>query len=90
MLPVVKGEKYTRNSIVAYTAILLLSTIVLGYEGGLGIIYIGIATVLGGYFLYLSEILRKAPTAENTMRVFRYSINYLALIFSTIVIDIYI
>jgi len=90
MLPVVKGEKYTRNSIVAYTAILLLSTIVLGYEGGLGIIYMSIATVLGGYFLYLSEILRKEPTTENTMRVFRYSINYLALIFSTIVIDIYI
>ncbi|OIR14800.1 MAG: protoheme IX farnesyltransferase [Marine Group III euryarchaeote CG-Bathy1] len=90
MLPVVKGKKYTRNSIVAYAAILLLSSLVLGYQGGLGRMYMVVATVLGGYFLYLSEILRTAPTTENTMRVFRYSINYLALIFSTIVIDIYI
>jgi len=64
--------------------------LVLGYQGGLGAMYMVVAAVLGGYFLYLSEILRKTPTTENTMRVFRYSINYLALIFSTIVIDIYI
>ena len=90
MLPVVKGKEYTRNSIVAYAAILLLSSLVLGYQGGLGAMYMVVAAVLGGYFLYLSEILRTTPTTENTMRVFRYSINYLALIFSTIVIDIYI
>ena len=90
MLPVVKGEKYTRNSIVAYATILLLSTLFLGYKGELGILYMVLATILGGYFLYLAEILRKTPNTKNTMRVFRYSINYLALIFSAIVIDIYI
>ena len=90
MLPVVKGEEYTRNSIVAYSTILLLCTVILGYQGGLGRLYLIMATVLGGYFVYVSNRLRREPTSENTFRVFRYSINYLALIFPAIVIDLYV
>jgi len=90
MLPVVKGEEYTRNSIVAYSVILLFSTLILGYQSELGMLYMIMATVLGGYFVQLSGILRKNPTSENALRVFRYSINYLALIFSAIVVDAYI
>jgi protoheme IX farnesyltransferase len=89
MLPVTHGDEFTRQFILLYTILLVLVT-VLPYLSGLsGLIYLVTALVLGVRFLYFSIRLKVDSRRDLPMRVFRYSINYLMILFAALLIDHY-
>jgi protoheme IX farnesyltransferase len=56
-----------------------------------GLIYLAAAVALGAVFIRHAVALRRAAAPpELPMRVFRYSINYLMLLFAALLIDHYV
>lgn len=89
MLPVTHGVSLTRLFILLYTILLVLITI-LPYSSGMsGLIYLVTAVTLGAIFLIYAIRLRKDTGTELPMRVFRYSINYLMILFTALLVDHY-
>jgi len=89
MLPVTHGNEVTRKYILFYTTLLVLVTILPYLSGMSGLIYLVAALSLGGYFLYYAIRLRSDEGIDLPMRVFRYSINYLMLLFAALLVDHY-
>jgi protoheme IX farnesyltransferase len=87
MLPVVRGERATTTQILAYAAVLVVVTFFLSPVGGLGALYALTATALGIGFLYRAMRLRSAPTPQSALKLFRYSVTYLGLLFAAIAVD---
>lgn len=89
MLPVTHGVQLTQLFILLYTILLVLIT-VLPYSSGMsGVIYLATALTLGAIFLIYAVRLRKDSGTELPMRVFRYSINYLMILFAALLVDHY-
>ncbi|MBT8079011.1 MAG: heme o synthase [Gammaproteobacteria bacterium] len=89
MLPVTHGNEFTRVFILLYTILLFLITIMPYLSGMSGLIYLVTAVVLGGMFLYYAIRLKSDDGLELPMRVFRFSINYLMILFAALLIDHY-
>jgi protoheme IX farnesyltransferase len=87
MLPVVRGESAVTAQIFAYAVVLVMSTLVLSPVGGLGVLYAASAAVHGGGFIYRAARLRLAPSPGTAVKLFRYSVTYLALLFAAIAVD---
>ncbi len=89
MLPVTHGNAFTRQFILLYT-ILLLPITVLPYLSGMsGLIYLVSALALGAVFLWYAIRLKYANGPVLPMRMFRYSVNYLMLLFAALLFDHY-
>jgi protoheme IX farnesyltransferase len=87
MLPVVRGEPETRRQVLLYAA-LLVAVSLLPVAGGLfGVPYLLAAIVLGGAFLALGLRLRSRADRRSALRVYLYSLGYLALLFAAMVLD---
>ena len=87
MLPVVRGEAETRRQIVAYSLV-LLAVSMLPVAGGLfGAIYGVAALLLGGAFCTLALRLRGRPSKATALRLYLYSLAYLALLFVVMAVD---
>jgi protoheme IX farnesyltransferase len=90
MLPVTHGHAYTRINILLYTILLVLITIIPYLTGMSGVIYLLSALVLDGFYLYYSiQMWRDHDDVELPMKSFKYSISYLGLLFSALLIDHY-
>jgi len=89
MLPVTHGNAFTRQFILLYTILLVLVTIMPYLSGMSGLIYLVSALALGGAFLWYALRLMADDGVELPMRVFRYSINYLMLLFAALLVDHY-
>jgi protoheme IX farnesyltransferase len=91
MLPVAYGVEFTRLHILLYTILLCIVTLLPWLTGMTGLIYLAAAVVLGALFMRHAIALRRdgAP-AHLPMTVFRYSINYLMLLFAALLIDHYV
>ena len=87
MLPVTHGNRFTALHILLYTILMILITLLPFATFLSGWIYAVSAVILGAVFLYWSiEILReKNPKAP--METFKYSINYLLLLFIVMLAD---
>jgi len=90
MLPVTHGPQFTRLHILLYTLLLVATTILPTLIGMSGLFYLTGALVLGGYFLWLSWQLYKEYSEPLAKKTFKYSINYLALLFAALLIDHYL
>jgi heme o synthase len=89
MLPVTHGVAYTQSQIILYTILLWLATMLPALVGMSGVIYLVAALALNGRFLYLAVKLKTRPVPNLPMRVFRYSITYLGLLFAGLLLDHY-
>jgi heme o synthase len=89
MLPVVAGEVETVKQMWIYTLILIPTTLLIAYPmGGLGIVYGITAIGLGGIFVKKNWQLLQAPTEKSLAKsLFKYSISYMMLLCTAIVID---
>ena len=94
MLPITSGIKTTKLNILIYALILFpVATLpfVLNYSGT---IYLILALILSGYYVFVSYKLfkEKNKTKEKKLatRLFAYSILYLFMIFTSILIDKFI
>ena len=90
MLPVTHGVEYTKLFIWYYTILLTVVTVMPWLTGMAGLPYLATALLLDGVFLRYAWALRVSDRADLPMRTFRYSINYLALLFAALLIDHYL
>ena len=81
MLPVTHGIPFTKLSILLYTILLLVVSLLPFIVGMSSFIYLIAALVLGGRFLYWSIVLYKQDKPAVALRSFRFSIMYLLLLF---------
>lgn len=89
MLPVTHGNEFTRQYILLYTILMVLVTILPYLSGMSGLIYLATALILGSIFLYYAVRLKVDASVELPMKVFRFSINYLMILFAALLIDHY-
>jgi len=90
MLPVTHGETYTRINILLYTILLVLITIIPYLNGMSGIVYLSVALTLGAAYMYYSiQMVRDPDDVELPMKSFKFSISYLGLLFTALLIDHY-
>jgi protoheme IX farnesyltransferase len=89
MLPVVVGEVETAKQIWIYTLLLIPVSLLLIYPVGIaGVIYGLFALSLGGVFLSKAWQLRQEPEDKQLARsLFKYSILYMMLLCTGIVLD---
>ncbi len=87
MLPVTHGVVVTRWHVLAYTVLLSLATLLPYMAHMSGLFYLGGALVLDLGFLYYAIRLLHPPDEYFAMRVFNYSIVYLAALFGFLLAD---
>jgi protoheme IX farnesyltransferase len=89
MLPVVRGEDETRRQILLYS-ILLYAVTQLPFCGGGGLdyIYVAASAVLGLMFIALAVALQRLKTRKAALRLYLFSLLYLALLFAAMVADV--
>ncbi len=90
MLPVTHGVAYTKQFIWYYTVLLSVVTVLPFLTGMAGWFYLGSALVLDALFLRHAWQLLCTEREELPMRTFRFSINYLALLFAALLVDHYL
>jgi protoheme IX farnesyltransferase len=90
MLPVQKGIAFTKQHIVLYTLLLLVSTMLPYVVGMFHELYLVVALILGLGFLYFSIKLYRDETNASAMQTFAYSISYLAALFGAMLVDQYL
>jgi protoheme IX farnesyltransferase len=89
MLPVVAGDVATARQIWLYTLILIPTTFLLLYPLHVaGVVYGGVALVLGSIFIRKAWVLRLNPDNKQLARsLFLYSILYMMLLCAGMVVD---
>ena len=90
MLPVTHGVEFTRLHVLLYTIILTIMTILPYLTGMSGLIYLAAALILDGIFLYFAIRMQRVHTGNIAMKTFGYSIIYLMLMFTALLVDHYL
>ena len=91
MLPVTHGLEFTRVQILLYTVLLLLVTLLPYLTGMSGVIYLISAATLGALFLgYSVKIFLEPDNPRIAFKTFKYSVNYLMILFVALLIDHYL
>jgi protoheme IX farnesyltransferase len=90
MLAVVRGAPLVGLQVVLYAWATVAASLLLIPIGEMGLVYIGVALLSGGWFIYESHRLYQRALAEKElapMRVFHSSITYLTLLFLAVGVD---
>ncbi|WP_415883294.1 heme o synthase [Neptuniibacter sp. QD34_54] len=88
MLPVTHGVAYTRLQIMLYSMLMVATTLFPVMTGMSGAIYLGLVLALNAQFLYRVACLWTEPS-QSPMLLFKYSINYIMLLFVALLVDHY-
>ena len=87
MLPVVAGISETKRSILLYTVLLTALTAMFFTTRAVGWVYFVGALALGIGFVYSAYRLMRRPGIEGAKSTYLYSLAYLALLFTLMMID---
>jgi protoheme IX farnesyltransferase len=92
MLPVVRGIPETTRQIALYTVLMVAISLVLWPVARMGIVYLAAAVGLGSVFIWQAVALWRRGSSEEAstqgaIRLYRYSISYLSLLFLAIAVD---
>jgi protoheme IX farnesyltransferase len=90
MLPITHGAAFTRLQVVLYTIVLFAATLLPFVYGMSGWFYLLSAVALGVVFIAYALYLWREYSDQLARRTFRYSILYLSLLFSALLIDHYL
>jgi protoheme IX farnesyltransferase len=90
MLPVTHGQEFTRLQVLLYTLILIASTLMPFAYGMSGWIYLTTALLLDGLFLYYAVKIYIAYSDRLAQQTFRFSVVYLAGLFTALLLDHYV
>lgn len=89
MLPVVKGFAETKKQILLFTLMLLPSSLILYFTGVSSLLYLVVAVLLGGFYIYFSiKGFRVTDDNRWARQMFLYSLLYLTVIFFVMIIDV--
>src|SRR3954447_25238102 len=86
-LPVARGEGETRRQILLYTVLLYAVTQLPFCAGGFGATYLVASVVLGAAFIAGAVILYRRADRRSAIRLYLFSLAYLALLFGAMVAD---
>ena len=89
MLPVTHGKDFTRLHIFLYSILLFCITLFPFILGLSGFIYLTGATIIGLKFVIDAYDLMITKSDRRAIRLFKYSITYLAILFAALLIDHY-
>jgi len=89
MLPVTHGRRYTQLMIVLYTVVLVAVTLLPFTIRMSGYVYLAGALALGATFLVYAVRLYRDYSPELARATFKYSVWYLAALFSVLLVDHY-
>ncbi len=90
MLPITNGVAKTTDQILLYSLLLVAVSVSLRASGAAGYLYLATSLVLGAPFIFFAYQLRQAPSNRGALRLFRYSLYYLALLFIAVIVDTYV
>lgn len=94
MLPVVSGVDFTKKNIFAYALILFPITILPFYFNFAGLVYLVPTIILGAFYIFLTLKLLNANNKKDigkfSKKIFAFSILYLFLIFTLLLIESFI
>ncbi len=90
MLPVTHGKPYTGLQVLLYTLILVGVSLLPFALGMSGLAYLAAASVLGALFVVYAARIHFAYSDRVAQRTFRYSIVYLAALFTALLVDHYL
>jgi protoheme IX farnesyltransferase len=88
MLPVVRGETETRRQILLYSVLLYAVTQLPFCAGGFGGIYLVASLVLGALFMGGAYLLYRNADRRSALRLYLFSLAYLAALFAAMVADV--
>jgi heme o synthase len=88
MMPVVRGEHETRRQIVLYTLLLYAISQLPFCAGALGATYLVASIPLGLAFIAGAVALYRRPDRRTALRLYLFSLAYLALLFGAMVADV--
>jgi heme o synthase len=88
MLPVARGEEMTRQQILLYSLLLYALTQLPFCAGAFGIVYLIASVLLGVAFVGLAVVLYRRRDRRSALRLYLYSLAYLALLFGAMVADV--
>jgi protoheme IX farnesyltransferase len=87
MLPAVASLSATARRVMGYTLALWACSLLFAGVGGMGLLYLGSAVVLGAVFVLLAWQLQRDRSEQRALRLFSYSITYVTLLFSAMALD---
>jgi len=90
MLPVTHGSEFTRLHVLLYTLVLFAATLLPFVSGMSGAIYLACAVALGTLFTLYAWFLWRDYSDALARKTFRFSILYLSLLFSAMLVDHYL
>jgi protoheme IX farnesyltransferase len=88
MLPVVRGEDETRRQILLYTVLLFVLSFLPACAGLFGPLYHVFAWLLNLVFIGLAVVLYRRADRRSALRMYLFSLAYLAALFAVMVIDV--
>jgi len=88
MMPVVRGERETRRQILLYTLLLYAVSQLPFCAGKLGAAYLVGSILLGLAFIAGAFLLNRRADRRTALRLYLFSLAYLALLFGTMVADV--
>ncbi len=88
MLPVVRGERETRRQILLYAVLLYAVSQLPFCAGAFGAGYLAASVALGGVFIAGAIVLYRRADRRSALRLYLYSLAYLALLFGAMVVDV--
>jgi protoheme IX farnesyltransferase len=88
MMPVVRGERETRRQILLYTLLLYAISQLPFCAGEFGAAYLVGSIVLGLSFIAGAVWLLRRADRRTALRLYLFSLAYLALLFGTMVADV--
>ncbi len=90
MMPITAGLESTKTQILVYAVLLVGLSFIIPHIFSSGWIYVGTAAILGMMYIHLSLKLKRSDHTAPGMKLFGFSILYLFLVFTSLVIDYYI
>ena len=88
MLPVVRGEAMTRQQILLYSLLLVALTQLPFCARVFGGLYLVASLVLGFSLIWLAVVLCRRKDRASALRLYLFSLAYLALLFGAMVLDV--
>ena len=89
MLPVTHGEEYTKLQILLYSLLMIVTTLLPFMTGMSGYAYLIAVSLINARFIYWVYRLWHKPQGVP-MALFRYSINYIMMLFVILLVDHYL
>ena len=85
MMPVIKGEIYTKKQIFFYSILMVITVSIPYFLGMVSSVYLVISSLLSSVFLYYAALLFKDEDGIRAKKLFWFSILYLFVIFLSLI-----